>query len=637
MADPSQGEMTEKEQWARAHPDKMTREEYSDALRDAREELFSGKEPQSKPKAIILAGQPGSGKSLLAQKAQEELNAKGGGVVIDVDELREFHPRYTQLAKEDYETAATRVQPDASQLSKDLRAEATNGHYNLIIDGTLNNPAKAEKMARELKAAGYKVDIRAMAVPKAISEQGVAGRLENALADPNGRAIPRIVEPSVQKEAYEGLPSALEHIEKLGVADRVEVYERGSSSPIYDSSNTTSVGGDASKTLVAARERELTPEQKADLAKNWDRISQQAEARHAPSQTLNEYQAERANAHSQLRADPKAAAVYDATATPEQQANSQKLASEDKALPKSSASPLAPESTSPLPQTQQAPSQAAPTEAVGNKASLNIPPSTEAPAKVITSSNAFGAVDAHTGRAVGAAGIAVGVAETAIAIKQGDYVVAAQQGTMTAVGAAAQSESTLKMAGKFVAKAAPSIIRAGGEEVPLVGGVVAAGFAAWDIGSAAIGAIRGENSWTKVGTTAAANAAEIGGGLLGFGAGQAARQGVVEASKATLGTENAPTDAAVVSLGKEIYGAASSAIDQKSDQPMSGQTAAFPTNLSPNRGRGAGILRREQSAIASVDQPHDDAQKPAADPSLQNNAGSPPVRQPQRQTAMLSP
>ncbi len=106
-------------------------------------------------------------------------------------------------------------------------------------------------------------------------------------------------------------------------------------------------------------------------------------------------------------------------------------------------------------------------------------------------------------------------------------------------------------------KAAPKLIRAGSESIPIVGAAVAGGFAAWEIGGTAYGAMNGQNTWGKVGTTAAANAAEIGGGVLGFGAGQAARQGVVEASKAAFGESNAPADSAVVSIGKDVYSALS--------------------------------------------------------------------------------
>ena len=192
----------------------------------------------------------------------------------------------------------------------------------------------------------------------------------------------------------------------------------------------------------------------------------------------------------------------------------------------------------------------------------------------------------HAGKFMGRTGTLISIAETAVALKQHDYIAAAQRGTVTVAGATLQSEKAMKLAAKLASKLAPSIIRGGAEEIPLIGAVAASGFAVWDIGTTVAGAIKGENSWKKVGTTTAANIAEIGGGLVGFGGGQAARQIVVESSRKTLGEANAPQDAAIVSLGKEVYGAVRSAQDA---EPT---LSAVPPPAT--RGRGGAVLRNAQ-------------------------------------------
>ena len=181
------------------------------------------------------------------------------------------------------------------------------------------------------------------------------------------------------------------------------------------------------------------------------------------------------------------------------------------------------------------------------------PAHAEPKAKLSSIGKTFDAVDDHAGKAVGKAGIGLGMAQTGLALSQGDYVAAAQQGTVTAGWAASQSEVAMKQGGKLLTKGFPALARAGGEAIPIVGGVVATGFGVWDVGSTAVGAMNGENSWDKVASTAVANIAEIGGGLFGFGAGQAARQGVVELSKAAMGPEHAPSDSAVFGLAKDAY------------------------------------------------------------------------------------
>jgi predicted ABC-type ATPase len=136
--------------------DRMSPEDYRDAYADARRDAFEGTVPRDgageQPRAIVLAGQPGAGKGRITDQAKAELDREGGAVVIDPDKLREYHqrdgePDYAAMAREDYRNAATRVHPDASQMSKDLRADAIAEQRNLIIDGTLNDPDKAENCA----------------------------------------------------------------------------------------------------------------------------------------------------------------------------------------------------------------------------------------------------------------------------------------------------------------------------------------------------------------------------------------------------------------------------------------------------------------------------------------------------------
>lgn len=67
------------------------------AYKDVERDALARTTAQENPKAILLGGQPGSGKSALAAEAIRELRANGGAVVIDADRMREENPRYKQL------------------------------------------------------------------------------------------------------------------------------------------------------------------------------------------------------------------------------------------------------------------------------------------------------------------------------------------------------------------------------------------------------------------------------------------------------------------------------------------------------------------------------------------------------------
>jgi len=163
------------------------------------------------PQAIILAGQPGAGKSGLAMKSITANSFKQNHIKIDIDELRIAHPKYEQLRFTQPKNAAAAVQKDASQWGKELRNHCIENNYNLVIDGTLGNQHNANKLVNQLKENGYSVEIHVMAIDKDRSDQGIYSRFENRL--PEGKA--RWVEPdTIAEKAYTGMSLSLSVIEK---------------------------------------------------------------------------------------------------------------------------------------------------------------------------------------------------------------------------------------------------------------------------------------------------------------------------------------------------------------------------------------------------------------------------------------
>ena len=99
-------------------------------------------------------------------------------VLVNVDDYRVRHPNYLDLCLRNDRTAAHRVQHDAAAWADELRDAAIAERRNLVIDGTLKWPHKAEQLCRKLKSAGYRVEVRAMAVDRQTSDAGVYLRYE---------------------------------------------------------------------------------------------------------------------------------------------------------------------------------------------------------------------------------------------------------------------------------------------------------------------------------------------------------------------------------------------------------------------------------------------------------------------------
>ncbi len=113
--------------------------------------------PEGKREAIVLAGGGGTGKSTILRTLYGDLKSNRSHVWVDADEAKEFIPEYQILrAADDYE-AASIAHEESSHMSKQLISEAIKNKQNVVIDGALSNPGKAEKLYHELKQNGYKV------------------------------------------------------------------------------------------------------------------------------------------------------------------------------------------------------------------------------------------------------------------------------------------------------------------------------------------------------------------------------------------------------------------------------------------------------------------------------------------------
>lgn len=236
-----------------------------------------------KPCAIILAGQPGAGKSGLTKAAIKEFSSKGGAVVVDTDELRaEYRNKkgnitYDKLCAADDRSAAGLVQNEAEQWAKELAQDAITHRRNVIIDGTLKTKKNALDLCNRLKAHGYEVDVRVMAVAREDSILSVYARYEHPKATKGepGRWVPE----EVHNDAYEGLVISVGALERGGMADRISVYKRGIDGD--DPPVRIHTGRGALEALETERERERTPKELAARHEAWNREAESPAAEDA--------------------------------------------------------------------------------------------------------------------------------------------------------------------------------------------------------------------------------------------------------------------------------------------------------------------------------------------------------------------
>ncbi|MEV6682694.1 zeta toxin family protein [Streptomyces erythrochromogenes] len=189
--------------------------------------------PQQRPVVVFVAGQPGSGKSLVADLVHAALEKRGGAVRVDHDEYKALHPHYRTFLEEDVRTAGVRVRPQTYWWQAEVEARARAVRCDVVVESPLADPEVFRTSARAYRQAGYRVEVVALAVPEAVSQLGVLDRYLR-LAEA-GRA--RYVSWENHDRGAAGLVASLEACEAEQLADRVVVVGRTAAmgSALYDS------------------------------------------------------------------------------------------------------------------------------------------------------------------------------------------------------------------------------------------------------------------------------------------------------------------------------------------------------------------------------------------------------------------
>ncbi|EKT4446893.1 TPA: zeta toxin family protein [Stenotrophomonas maltophilia] len=202
---------------------------------------------QIHPKAVVLAGQPGAGKSKVSGALLREFD--GDVVLVDPDELRRTHSEFVSLSQQHPYTWAGHTHEDASQWAKELRSAAIGGRRNLILDTTLGNGDSAVTLIKDLQAKGYDVEIRGVVAHRLESELGVDARFADSL---DSAGFGRYVPEDVRKHVYDALPGNLDKVQaETGI--QIRLYGR-EGVQVYDSHSDTRLPGAA---LEAEREARL--------------------------------------------------------------------------------------------------------------------------------------------------------------------------------------------------------------------------------------------------------------------------------------------------------------------------------------------------------------------------------------------
>jgi predicted ABC-type ATPase len=191
---------------------------------------FATARPVKAPVATILGGGPASGKSTIAKQAIRSTNH----VTIDVDHIRTLLPEYAEGVLAKRANAAKITHEEASYIAKRVTAQAIEGRYSMVLDGT--GDSSFESLARKVSAArasGARVVGRYVTI-----DTDEAVRRAKKRGDETGRYVPNTYIREVHKNISHVLPKAM----RENLFDDVVLWETRGKRPLVVASASRRTG-----------------------------------------------------------------------------------------------------------------------------------------------------------------------------------------------------------------------------------------------------------------------------------------------------------------------------------------------------------------------------------------------------------
>ncbi len=260
--------------------------EHERKYKEIESDLFRKTSPVSSPRAVIMGGQPGSGKSKLLE-ASKQLFPDGNAVVINGDELRQYHPQSNEIFKLDDKRYAERTDADSRIWTKRVFDKAIETQRNIIFESTMREAGPISETIKRLRDLGYEITVKVVATHERMSKTSIYMRYEQQKHD---KGYGRFTSQDSHDAGYEGMPKTVDQIDKNKLVDRLEIYNRSGDQLFSKSLKNGYWDRDesAAKVIEDERHREPTDREIADLRTDWHRILERMEERNAPLKELEQ-------------------------------------------------------------------------------------------------------------------------------------------------------------------------------------------------------------------------------------------------------------------------------------------------------------------------------------------------------------
>jgi hypothetical protein len=192
-------------------------------------ELLCNCKPSPHPVAILLGGQPASGKSRLTTVA-EKAHENHSFLKVNGDEYRIYHPEHDLLIK-DVSAYSEKTQPFSNVFTEKLIEEAIENKLNIIVEGTMRNPAVPQKTAAMFRDAGFRVEAYVIAAPSLFTETGIYIRY---LRELQLQGFGRLSDIDSHNRAVTGLLQSVDSLYRHRSIDKLSIHTHMAGEKVKD-------------------------------------------------------------------------------------------------------------------------------------------------------------------------------------------------------------------------------------------------------------------------------------------------------------------------------------------------------------------------------------------------------------------
>lgn len=183
--------------------------------------LASAYNRHTDPTAILLADQPGAGKTVLSSMLNNMFH--DDAFFINADDYRRFHPGYKSLHASYGSDVVQMTSKFSSTVTERLIDGASKLGINLIIEGTGRTTKVPHQTAALLTENGYRTEIAAIAVRPVVSLCSTLLRFYNMN---DGGTIPRATSVDVHDYIVKVLPGNLASLNHDPLISRLTIWTR---------------------------------------------------------------------------------------------------------------------------------------------------------------------------------------------------------------------------------------------------------------------------------------------------------------------------------------------------------------------------------------------------------------------------